>query len=56
MIAGLAMSNAQRHRQHTSAQTRLSPAWGPASALQERIERELPQMRAVAARADIKVD
>lgn len=34
----------------------LSPAWGPASALQERIERELPQMRAVAARADIKVD
>ncbi|MFG0608543.1 Bug family tripartite tricarboxylate transporter substrate binding protein [Delftia sp. WSY_14] len=34
----------------------LSPAWGPGSALQERIERELPQMRAVAARADIKVD
>ena len=34
----------------------LSPAWGPASALHERIERELPQMRAVAARADIKVD
>ena len=34
----------------------LSPAWGPGSALQERIERELPQMRAVAARADIRVD
>lgn len=34
----------------------LSPAWGPGSALQERIERELPQMRAVAARSDIKVD
>ncbi|EPD40943.1 MULTISPECIES: Bug family tripartite tricarboxylate transporter substrate binding protein [Delftia] len=34
----------------------LSPAWGPGSALQERIERELPQMHAVAARADIKVD
>lgn len=34
----------------------LSPAWGPGSALQERIERELPQMRAVAARSDIRVD
>jgi tripartite-type tricarboxylate transporter receptor subunit TctC len=34
----------------------LSPAWGPGSALQERVERELPQMRAVAARSDIKVD
>jgi tripartite-type tricarboxylate transporter receptor subunit TctC len=34
----------------------LSPAWGPGSALRERIERELPQMRAVAARAGIRVD
>lgn len=34
----------------------LSPAWGPGSALQERIERELPLMRAVAARSDIRVD
>ena len=34
----------------------LSPAWGPGSALQERIERELPQMRSVAARASIRVD
>jgi tripartite-type tricarboxylate transporter receptor subunit TctC len=34
----------------------LTPAWGPGSALQERIERELPQMRAVAARSDIRVD
>ena len=34
----------------------LSPAWGPGKALQERIERELPLMRAVAARADIRVD
>ena len=34
----------------------LSPAWGPGSALQQRIERELPQMRAVAARSDIRVD
>jgi tripartite-type tricarboxylate transporter receptor subunit TctC len=34
----------------------LSPAWGPGSALQERVERELPQMRTVAARASIRVD
>ncbi len=34
----------------------LSPAWGPGAALRERIERELPQMRAVAARSDIRVD
>ncbi|MGJ7497698.1 Bug family tripartite tricarboxylate transporter substrate binding protein [Variovorax sp. RT4R15] len=34
----------------------LTPSWGPGSALRERVERELPQMRAVAARADIRVD
>ncbi|MEO5737136.1 MAG: tripartite tricarboxylate transporter substrate binding protein [Variovorax sp.] len=34
----------------------LTPSWGPGSALRERVERELPLMRAVAARADIRVD
>jgi len=34
----------------------LTPSWGPGSALRARVERELPQMRAVAARADIRVD
>lgn len=34
----------------------LSPAWGPGKALQEKVERELPQMRAVAAKSDIRVD
>lgn len=34
----------------------LTPAWGNGDALRARVERELPQMRAVAARADIRVD
>jgi tripartite-type tricarboxylate transporter receptor subunit TctC len=34
----------------------LTPAWGPASAVRERVERELPKMRAVAAQANIRVD
>lgn len=34
----------------------LTPSWGNSEALRARIERELPMMRAVAARADIKVD
>lgn len=34
----------------------LTPAWGNGQALRERVERELPQMRAVAARADIRPD
>ncbi|GAO21291.1 extra-cytoplasmic solute receptor [Alicycliphilus sp. B1] len=29
----------------------LTPAWGPGSVVTERVERELPQMRAVAARS-----
>ena len=32
----------------------LTPTWGPGSALRERVERELPLMRAVAARANIR--
>lgn len=34
----------------------LTPAWGPGSALRERMERELPQIRAVAARANIQAE
>lgn len=34
----------------------MTPAWGNGDALRARIERELPLMRAVAARADIRVD
>lgn len=34
----------------------LIPAYGPGQAVKERVERELPQMRAVAARANIKAD
>ena len=34
----------------------LTPAWGNGEALRSRVERELPLMRAVAARADIRVD
>lgn len=34
----------------------LIPAYGPGQAVKERVERELPQMRAVAARANIKPD
>lgn len=34
----------------------LTPAWGPGSVVTERVERELPQMRAVAARSGIRVD
>lgn len=34
----------------------LVPAYGPGQALKARVERELPQMRAVAARANIKAD
>lgn len=34
----------------------LTPTWGSGDALRARVERELPLMRAVAARADIRVD
>ena len=34
----------------------LTPAWGPGSALRERVERELPLMREVAQRAHIQAD
>lgn len=34
----------------------LTPAWGNGEVLRSRVERELPLMRAVAARADIRVD
>ena len=34
----------------------MTPNWGPGSALRERIERELPQMRDVAQRAHIEVE
>lgn len=34
----------------------LIPAYGPGQAVKDRVERELPQMRAVAARANIKAD
>ncbi|MDR6214913.1 tripartite tricarboxylate transporter substrate binding protein [Paracidovorax wautersii] len=34
----------------------LTPTWGSGEALRARVERELPLMRAVAARADIRVD
>ncbi|MGH8848921.1 MAG: tripartite tricarboxylate transporter substrate binding protein, partial [Polaromonas sp.] len=34
----------------------LIPAYGPGLAVKDRVERELPQMRAVAARANIKAD
>ena len=34
----------------------LTPAWGSARALSQRVENELPRMRAVAANADIRVD
>ena len=34
----------------------LTPSWGPGSALRERVERELPQIRAVAARANIQAE
>jgi len=34
----------------------LTPTWGSGEALRTRVERELPLMRAVAARADIRVD
>jgi len=34
----------------------LIPAYGPGQAVKDRVERELPQMRAVAARASIKAD
>lgn len=34
----------------------LTPAWGNGEALRERVERELPLMRAVAARAGIRGD
>lgn len=34
----------------------LTPAWGSSAALRARIDRELPLVRAVAARADIRID
>jgi tripartite-type tricarboxylate transporter receptor subunit TctC len=54
--AALAASMREPAFQKKLVEMGLTPAWGPAGAVRERVERELPKMRAVAAQANIRVD